>query len=153
MFTFLTGIVFNHGGMVDKFIGDCVMAVFGAPEPRDDDAERAALAALEMIEWLETGNAKWADEFGRELQLGIGISTGTAIVGNLGSEKRMEYTAIGDTVNIAARLEMLAKPGQILISEATREELGEDFDVVDLGARDITGRKEQVRIFELREEA
>lgn len=153
LFTFLTEIVFKHGGMVDKFIGDCVMAVFGVPEQRENDGEQAALAALEMIEWLETGNAKWSAEFGRELQLGIGISTGTAIVGNLGSTKRMEYTAIGDTVNIAARLEMLAKPGQILISEATRAELGDDFEIEDLGLRDITGRKEQIRIFELREEA
>jgi adenylate cyclase len=154
LFTFLTEIVFKHGGMVDKFIGDCVMAVFGVPEAQDDDAERAALAALEMIDWLEAGNAKWAAEFGRELQLAIGVNTGTAIVGNLGSQKRMEYTAIGDTVNIAARLEMLAKPGQILVSSATAGELDEDdFELLDLGERDITGREERIQIFELREDA
>ncbi len=154
LFTFLTQIVFKHGGMVDKFIGDCVMAVFGVPEAKEDDAERAALAALEMIDWLEAGNAKWTAEFGRELQLAIGVNTGTAIVGNLGSQKRMEYTAIGDAVNIAARLEMLAKPGQILLSSATAGELdADDFELEDLGERDITGREERIQVFELREDA
>ncbi|PID39605.1 MAG: hypothetical protein CSB49_01100 [Proteobacteria bacterium] len=149
LFTFLTEIVFKHGGTVDKFIGDCVMAVFGAPYQHDDDALRAVRAAEEMLRWLETGNAKWRKDLGRELQLGIGIHSGEALAGNLGSEKRMEYTVIGDTVNVAARLEALAQPGLVLMSETTAKLVKGEFNLKSLGEHKVAGREEQLTLYEL----
>lgn len=149
LFTFLTEIIFKHGGIIDKFIGDCVMAVFGAPYGHDDDPLRAARAAEEMMRWLEVGNAKWKKELGVELEMGIGINTGEAVVGNIGSQKRMEYTVIGDTVNVAARLETLARPGQILLTETMVELIEEEFDCASLGTHQLAGRKEPVEIYML----
>jgi class 3 adenylate cyclase len=149
LFSFLTEIVFKHGGIVDKFIGDCVMAVFGAPRTHGDDPLRAVRAADEMMQWLEVGNAKWRKDLGRELQLGIGINSGEAVLGNVGSSKRMEYTVIGDAVNVASRLETLARPGQVLMSRETMEAVTEEFDCEALGAHSLTGRGEPVEVHAL----
>jgi adenylate cyclase len=149
LFTFLTEIVFRHGGIVDKFLGDCVMAVFGPPDPNDDHPLRAVQAAEEMLQWLEVGNSKWRQELGVDLQLGIGINTGVVIAGNIGSAKRMEYTVIGDTVNIASRLEGLAQPSQILMSRATFDRVSADFECMPLGAVALTGRDEPTEVFAL----
>jgi len=149
LFTFLTEIVFRHGGIVDKFVGDCVMAVFGAPYPQPDHALRAARAAEEMLCWLDSGNAKWRKELGSPLQLGIGVGSGEVVEGNIGSEKRMEYTVIGDAVNLAARLEHLARPGQVLLSRATAAAIGAEFEVRSLGEHPVGGRARPVEIFEL----
>ncbi len=151
LFTIITEIVFKHGGIIDKFIGDCAMAVFGAPEEHEDDAARAVRAAEEMLRWLEVGNAKWRKELGRELQLAIGINTGYAVVGNVGSEKRMEYTAIGDVVNVAARLERLARPGQILMTREVMAQVSEEFDSLSLGSYNLIGRSRPSEIFVLDE--
>ncbi|MFT7622856.1 MAG: adenylate cyclase [Myxococcota bacterium] len=149
LFTFLTEIVFAEGGTVDKFMGDCLMAVFGAPFGHDDDPQRAVRAADKMIRWIETGNARWGPELGRKLELGIGIASGPAIVGNVGSERRMDYTVIGKTVNIAARLEGLAAPGQILMDESTRAAVVDDYDIEDLGPHELRGLSEPVQIYAL----
>ena len=149
LFTFLTEIVFAHGGVVDKFIGDCVMAVFGLPEPGEEDAVSALRAAEEMLDWLEAGNARWTRELGTELQLAIGVHTGPVVAGNIGSERRMEYTVIGDTVNVAARLEKIARPGQVLVSRATMEHGLREFDFEALGDHDLPGRTEPVSLFVL----
>ncbi len=151
VFTIMTEIIFRYGGTVDKFLGDCVMAVFGAPYSRGDDAVSAVSAAEEMLQWLESGNARWRSEFGVELQMGIGISTGEALVGNIGSQKRMEYTVIGDTVNLAARLETLARPGQILMTQETAVAVESVFDVGSLGEHSIVGRTEGIEVFTLLE--
>lgn len=121
LFTIVTEIIFRHGGTVDKFIGDGIMAFWGAPTPCDDHADRALAAADDIIAWLDLGNEQWREKFGVELELAIGINTGEPIVGNLGSSTRMEYTAIGEPVNVAARLEALARPNQILTTDATRD--------------------------------
>ena len=150
LFTFLTEIVFKHGGVVDKFMGDCVMAVFGVPQPGDRDAANAVAAAEEMLRWLDVGNARWQKQLGRRLELGIGINSGEVILGNVGSDKRMEYTVIGDAVNVASRLENLARPGQVLLTRTTRELAGdEEFDFESLGTHNVTGRGEPVEVFEL----
>ncbi len=149
LFTIVTEIVFRHGGTVDKFIGDCVMAVFGAPYGREDDPARAVRAAEEILRWMEVGNAKWRGQLGRDLELAIGINTGPAVAGNVGSDKRMDYTVIGDTVNVAARLEAIARPGQILMTRATMERLGDEFDADAMGTHQLTGRKQQSEIFTL----
>lgn len=149
LFTILTEIVFRHGGTIDKFIGDCVMAVWGAHKSQDDHAARALAAAEDMMSWLETGNVGWEKKYGARIQLAIGVHTGEAIVGNVGSETRMELTAIGETVNIAARLESIARPSQILITEQTRAAAGEAFEVQDLGARRLVGTTHEVHLFEV----
>lgn len=152
LFTILTQIVFRHGGMVDKFVGDCVMALFGAPAPAEGPghAARALAAAEDMLRWLEAGNATWQERFGVTVQLAIGINSGEVILGNVGSEQRMEYTAIGDVVNVAARLEAIARPQQILVTRATRDLAGDGFTFVDLGDKTLSGRAEAVHLYEVR---
>jgi adenylate cyclase len=151
LFTILTEIVFRHGGTIDKFVGDCVMAMWGAPTPQDDHAARALAAAEDMMRWLEAGNATWEQKFGVKIELAIGVHSGEAIVGNVGSETRMEFTAIGDTVNVAARLEAIARPMQVLVTSATRDAAGtERFDLVDVGTRELAGRAAPVHLWELR---
>lgn len=150
LFTVLTDVVFRHGGTVDKFIGDSIMAIWGAPTPQADHARRALAAAEDMQRWLETANPGWQDRYGVAVQLAIGVNSGEAIVGNVGSRTRMEYTAIGDVVNVAARLEAIARPQQILISQATRDAAGAGFDFVEIGERVLSGRSESVHLYEVR---
>ena len=151
LFTFVTEIIFKHGGIIDKFIGDCVMAVFGLPEGDEDTPLQAMQAAEDILHWLEIGNAKWEEELGVRLEMAIGINTGEVIAGNIGSEKRMEYTVIGHVVNTAAHLEMLAQPGQVLMTEATAERVEDDFDVVSLGVHPLPGRKQKLELYTLEE--
>lgn len=151
LFTILTEIVFRHGGTIDKFVGDCVMAMWGAPSSQADHAARALAAAEDMMRWLEAGNASWEAKFGVKIELAIGVHSGEAIVGNVGSETRMEFTAIGDTVNVAARLEAIARPMQVLVTSEARAAAGpERFEFVDLGERALTGRAAAIHLWELR---
>ncbi|WP_160174409.1 adenylate/guanylate cyclase domain-containing protein [Archangium violaceum] len=150
LFTFATEIIQRRGGIIDKFIGDCVMAVWGSPQSHPDDALRAVQAAEDLRRWLDVGNRRWRARWGIEIQLAIGIHTGPAVAGNVGSEKRMEYTVIGDTVNVAARIESMAQPGQILVSESTRERIGDSgVELVPAGERQLHGRTAATRIFEV----
>ena len=149
LFTVLTEVVFRHEGAVDKFVGDSIMAVWGAPVADADHAKKALRAAEDMVRFLETANVGFKKRYGAEIKLAVGVHSGEAVVGNVGSQKRMEYTAIGDTVNVAARLEALAAPNQVLVSEATRERAGETFPLVLLGERRLSGRAGEVRVFEL----
>ncbi len=149
LFTILTEIIFRHGGTVDKFIGDSVMAFWGAPNPIENHAELALRAAEDMMRWLDVGNAGWKQKYGIEIRLAIGVNTGEAVVGNFGSKERMEYTAIGDCVNVAARLETIARPQQVLITQATKEAAGDLFDYVPLGSRHVVGRRAAVELFEV----
>ncbi|MGH1341062.1 MAG: adenylate/guanylate cyclase domain-containing protein [Nannocystales bacterium] len=149
LFTILTDIVFRHDGTVDKFIGDCVMAIWGAPSDEPDHAARALEAAEEIVSWLEIGNANWKKKYGVTIQIAVGINSGEAVVGNIGSKTRMEYTAIGDAVNVAARLEAIARPQQILITEQTKEAAGDGFSFTELGERTLAGHETPTRLFEL----
>jgi adenylate cyclase len=149
LFTILTEIIFRNGGTVDKFMGDCVMAFWGAPNPQEDHAKRALQAAEEMLGWLEVGNARWSKQLGVKVELAIGVNTGVAVVGNLGSESRMEYTMIGETVNIAARLEAIARPGQILTTAATVDAVGSLFEVVEIGERTLPGQQASMMLYEV----
>lgn len=150
LFTFATEIIQRRGGIIDKFIGDCIMAVWGSPQSHPDDALRAVQAAEDLRRWLDVGNRRWRARWGIEIQLAIGVHTGPAVAGNVGSEKRMEYTVIGDTVNVAARIESMAQPGQILVSESTRERIGESgMDLVPAGERKLHGRTAATRIYEV----
>ncbi|MBX7190847.1 MAG: HAMP domain-containing protein [Sandaracinaceae bacterium] len=149
LFTLLTEIVFRHGGTIDKFMGDSVMALFGAPAEQADHAARALACAEDMLRFLDTGNAGWASRYGVKIELAVGISSGECVVGNIGSERRMEYTAIGDVVNTAARLEAIARPNQILVTAATATAAGEDFELVDRGERELPGKRAPVRVYEV----
>lgn len=123
-FSVMVECVFRHGGALDKFIGDAIMAYWGAPEARDDDADCAVTAALDMQLALETLNARWRVEGRPELHVGIGIHQGDAFVGNIGSPRRLEFTLIGDTVNVASRLCSLAQANELLVSEPIVESVG-----------------------------
>ncbi|HEV2707476.1 MAG TPA: adenylate/guanylate cyclase domain-containing protein [Pyrinomonadaceae bacterium] len=118
-FTAMSEIIFRHGGTLDKYIGDGLMAMFGAPTATPEDACNAVAAAVAMQREIAHINADLRSERLPEISIGIGLNTGEATVGYIGSERRSEYTAIGDNVNLAARLEANALPGQILLSEAT----------------------------------
>ncbi len=149
LFTILTDIVFRHDGTVDKFIGDCVMAIWGAPNEEPDHAARALEAAEEIVSWLEIGNANWKKKYGVTIQVAVGINSGQAVVGNIGSKTRMEYTAIGDAVNVAARLEAIARPQQILLTEQTKEAAGNRFSLTEIGEKTLAGHETPTRLFEL----
>ena len=149
LFSVLTEVVFRHGGMVDKFLGDCLMAVWGAPVPQADHADRALGAAEDMMHFLEVAAAEWRKKYDVEIRLGIGVSSGEAIVGNVGSSKRMEYTVIGDIVNVAARLEGIAAPNQVLVAEGTQALATDRFELQPVGEKTLPGRARAVRVFEL----
>ncbi|HLF28360.1 MAG TPA: adenylate/guanylate cyclase domain-containing protein [Anaerolineae bacterium] len=117
----MTEVVFKYDGTLDKFLGDGLMAIFGAPLSHPDDVRRALNCAIEMQAAFERLRARWRSQSLPEPGLGIGLHTGEAVVGSIGSDQRLDYTAIGDTVNLAQRLQALAAPGQILMSANTRE--------------------------------
>jgi class 3 adenylate cyclase len=148
LFTIMTEIVFRHGGTVDKFIGDCVMAFWGAPAVDPEHASKALEAARDMLRFLDIGNARWRKKLGIEIELAIGVHTGPAVIGNIGSEVRMEYTAIGETVNLAARLEGLARPRQILLSRATVD-AADATDATFLSSHTLQGIPVPVDVFTL----
>jgi adenylate cyclase len=148
-FTDMVDCVMAEGGVVDKYIGDNIMAVFGAPVSRPDDAQRAVRAALKMRAALAKLNTRFAERGIEPLRFGIGLHTGEVVAGNIGSARRMEYTVIGDAVNVASRLESKTKDLEtdFLISEATRERLTEEVDVVAMGEVQVKGRVAPVKIF------
>ncbi len=131
--TLISDCILRHGGTLDKFVGDAAMAFWGAPLPCDDAVLRAARAATDMVEGSRELSEELMAEFGRTVSFGIGIHVGMAVVGNVGSPKRMDYTAIGDTVNTAARLEANAPGGKIYISRAVADALGDNAAVTSLG--------------------
>ena len=146
-FTLMTDIIFEYGGTLDKYIGDAVMALFGVPYSHDEHADRMVLAAKKMQEKTRqfSENAKPS----HKIALKIGINTGRVVAGNMGSQKRMEYTVLGDAVNVAARLCGLCSPGQVLMGNRTRELLREDFNIREVGMREVKGRQQKVHIHEL----
>jgi len=150
-FTLMVGAVFRYQGTVDKFIGDCIMAIFGAPAPQPEHAQFAVQAALEMKLRLQVFNTKRAQAGKEPIRVGVGINTGEVVVGNIGSEQRLEYTAIGDAVNLASRLEGITKQYgvQILISEFTYREIEGQFIVRELDDVRVKGKLQPVKIYEV----
>lgn len=149
IFAALTEVIFRHNGTFDKYIGDEIMAFFGAPVSHDDDPLDAARMALEMRGVFARLRAGWAGDDLRALDLGMGLHTGEAAVGNVGSERVMSYTVIGDTVNIARRLQQMAEPGQVLISEATYRLVEPYVRARPLEARKLAGRSHPIVVYEL----
>jgi len=149
--TVMTEAVFKHGGTVDKYIGDAIMALYNVPFDAPDHAQRAVRTALEFQERLHPLAERFAAEHGGTLACGVGIHTGDAVVGTIGSEQRLEYTAIGDTINLGSRLEGLTKEFSvpIIISEATYAEVREHFGARDLGEVTVKGKAIPVKIYAL----
>lgn len=137
----------RYGGEVDKFMGDAIMATFGAPAAHDDDPRRAVLAALEMQAVLRRLNRRLRKEIGCELEMRIGINTGVVLAGPIGSRRKQAYTVMGDAVNVAARLEHAAPIGGVLIGEATRAHLGSAFRLRARRSLRIRGKETPVRSF------
>jgi adenylate cyclase len=151
--TSMTAIVLREGGTLDKYIGDAVMALFGAPVAYDDHALRGCRAALAMTKEVERLTEKWLAEGKEPFRIGLGVNTGNMVVGNLGSEQLFDYTVIGDEVNLGARLESLNKDYQttthIIISDATAEAAKGAIDVRELGEVKVKGKTRPVVIYEL----
>jgi adenylate cyclase len=151
-FSRMVEIVFRHDGTVDKFVGDMVMALFGAPLDDAEHAEHAVRAAVEMVRELGDLNRHWAAEGRAQLDIGIGVNSGEMIAGNIGSSSIMSYTVIGDNVNLGARLESLNKNynSRIIISDATRVLLTGAYDVQPLGDVVVKGKTRSIAIFEIK---
>jgi adenylate cyclase len=149
--TAMTDIVFKYDGLLDKYIGDAIMAVFGAPLDQPDHASRACRTAIEMMTELQRLRKKWAAEGRPDVNIGVGINTGDMVVGNMGSQMRFDYTVMGDSVNLASRLEGTNKEygTNIIISEFTHDQIKDEFFCRELDAVQVKGKKLPVRIFEL----
>jgi adenylate cyclase len=150
-FTEMVSIVIREDGVVDKYIGDAIMAVFGAPVPKADDAIRAVRAAVRMREALRRFNERLREEGRPEINMGVGIHTGEVVAGNIGSESRMEYTVIGDAVNLASRLESSTKElgVNILISEATYVLAKDEVEARPMREITVKGRNKPVMTYEV----
>lgn len=148
-FSRMTDIVFSHGGTLDKYIGDGLMAVFGAPMEKEDDAERAVRTALEIRRQLTAMMKTTSAD--RRFDIRVGLNTGRVVAGNIGSPKRMEYTVIGDPVNVASRLESIAKPNQIIIGEETFGLVKNKFKIQEIGTRKVKGKSSGIMVYEVLE--
>ena len=147
----MVSVIFKYQGTLDKFVGDCVMAFWGAPIHQENQAELAACAALEMIEGLEKLNQKWQNEGRPTLKIGVGINTGEMLFGNIGSEQRMDFTVIGDSVNLGARLESATKElhASIVVSDSTYQLIRSHAQVRPIGEISVKGKEEKITVYEL----
>jgi adenylate cyclase len=149
-FTAMSAIIRKHGGVLDKFIGDCVMALFGAPVPDEGAVRQGFEAAVEMQQEVKRINVSRMSQEFPEMRIGIGLHTGPAVVGNIGSADRVQYTAIGDTVNVAARLVDLAAVDQVIVSENVHAALQDCGEFEHLGPVELRGRQGSVNIYSVR---
>jgi adenylate cyclase len=149
--THMVDAVVAEEGRLDKFIGDGLLAVFGAPQEHPDDPQRACRVALRMRTVLAELNAQRAAQGLAPIAIGIGIHTGPVVAGNIGSARKMEYTVIGDTVNVASRIEQLTKQygTDIIVSAATRAAVGEAFVLRELPPAQVAGKDEPLLVFAL----
>lgn len=147
--TLTTTSIFKNGGTLDKFIGDATMAVFNAPFDLDDYIYRAVCTALDIAAGSDELEKKLMQRFGKSVSFGIGVNCGPAVVGNIGCDFRMDYTAIGDTVNTAARLESNAKRGQILISSEVYEAVKDRIEATRIGVIPLKGKKDGALVYEV----
>jgi adenylate cyclase len=143
-FSRMTDIIFKYDGTLDKYIGDGLMAVFGAPMGKEDDAGRAIRAAKEMIKKLKALMKETEDE--RRFTIRIGINTGRLVTGSIGSPRRLDYTLIGDAVDIASRLESIAQPNRVLIGEETYRLVKDKFDIRAVGLKKVKGKRAEIMV-------
>jgi adenylate cyclase len=149
-FTEMVEVIFEHGGTLDKFIGDALMALWGAPVAHPDDPRRAYQAAVAMQQTVEGLNQRWRAAGRPTIAVGIGINYGEVFVGNIGSHRRLEYTVIGDAVNVAQRLCAEAGPGDILVSEDFRRAVSAPVDAEHMPGTGLKGRTQTVEVFRVR---
>lgn len=147
--TLTTKSIFDNSGTLDKFVGDATMAVFNSPFDLEDYEYKAVCAAMDIVKGGEAIEEKFQKRFGRSVGFGVGVNCGPAVVGNVGCEFRMDFTAIGDTVNTAARLEANAKKGQVLISDVLYERLKDRLEVKDVGEIPLKGKTKGVFVYEV----
>ncbi len=146
-FEIIVEVVFKHEGTVDKFIGDEIMVIWGAPVAHSDDPVRAVKAALEIHAELALFNEKRSREGKQQIQIGIGINTGNLVAGYIGSTQTMSYSVIGDTVNTASRLCSAAEADQVIISEDTFAQIGNQFEVAEIEAIQAKGKHRPIRAY------
>jgi class 3 adenylate cyclase/tetratricopeptide (TPR) repeat protein len=139
--------VYRYEGTLARLMGDAIFALFGAPVSHEDDPQRAVAAGLDIVEGMAAYREKLLDERGFELNVRVGINTGPVVVGEVGSAQRVEYTAMGDAVNVAARMEQTAEPGTVQITADTQRLVGPFFDVVSRGDIEVKGKSEPVNAF------
>lgn len=147
--TLTTNSIFKNGGTLDKFIGDATMAVFNAPFDLDDYVFKAVRTARDIAAGADELEKKMMEQFGKSVSFGIGVNCGPAVVGNIGCDFRMDYTAIGDTVNTAARLESNAKCRQILVSEAVYERVKDRVEATSLGVIPLKGKSNGICVYSI----
>lgn len=145
-FTHMVEEIFNHQGTVNKFVGDMIVALFGAPSPVEDSEKLAVQTAISMQKRIQNIPISWVRE---RFHTGIGISSGKVVVGNIGSPHHMDYTAIGDEVNTASRLQSLAKGGQILVSRSIYEATQDSFSFKEYGLINVKGKRKAIEVFEV----
>jgi len=148
-FTSMAETIFEQQGSLDKYIGDAVVAVFGSLIPVENPARNAVAAAIAMMNRLPELNRRWEKRFGFSMNIGIGVNTGEVFLGNIGSPERMEFTVIGDAVNVASRFSGLAKPGEILVTKETLAHLGADFMVREHPPAEVKGKSGKLEVFEI----
>jgi class 3 adenylate cyclase len=148
-FTEMARIIFENQGSLDKFIGDAIVAVFGSLISLEKPAPAAVRAAIQMMNSLSIANKRWSAEFGLDIQIGIGVNTGEVILGNIGSPERMEFTVIGDTVNIASRFSGVARAGQILVTKETFQCLNTEIAHRELPPIEVKGKTGKLEVFEI----
>jgi adenylate cyclase len=149
-FTEMVEIVFEHSGSLDKFMGDAIMALWGAPIAHTDDADRAMQCAIDQLTALEKMNAKWSEQGRPPIKIGIGINFGEVFAGNFGSDRRLEYTVIGDAVNTASRLCSAAGPNEILIAEPFYKALKKPPAVEALEPIHVKGKSRPVPVYRVK---
>jgi class 3 adenylate cyclase len=145
-FDLMSKAVFRYEGTIAQLQGDAMLAFFGAPVAHEDDPERAVLAALDMVASVAELSRELEAARGIDFRIRAGIDTGPVLVGNVGTDLRYEYTALGDAVNVAARVQAAAEPGTVLITQGTHRLLGDQFDVADLGELELKGKSDRVRV-------
>jgi class 3 adenylate cyclase len=148
-FTEMARIIFENHGSLDKFIGDAIVAVFGSLIELENPARAAVHAGIQMMKALATANERWTAQYGVAINIGIGINTGEVFLGNIGSPERMEFTVIGDTVNIASRFSGVAHPGQILVTRETLSCLASDIHHRELPPIEVKGKTGKLAAFEM----
>src|SRR5581483_3112840 len=148
-FEAMCAVIFKYGGYVDKFIGDCIMVAFSAPVQTPDDARKAVDAALEQQRVIGELGERWRKEGKEPFTVGMGINTGEVVMGNLGASSRMNYTVIGDDVNIAARLYNVAKGGEIIISETTYAQVRTLVDAEEMEPVSVKGKSAPLRVYKV----
>jgi class 3 adenylate cyclase len=146
-FDLMSRAVFRYEGTIAQLQGDAMLAFFGAPVAHEDDPERAIFAAIDMLETIDEYGTQLKASHGIDFRIRAGVNSGPVMVGNVGSDLRYEYTALGDAVNVAARMQTAAQPGTIVIGEMTRRLTGDTFDLEDLGGLDVKGKSEPIHAF------